>query len=157
MQAIITEIGRDDAYAYGVAFYICRNAEVIAAGTIGEADESGNGWEGEAAEAFEAATAAVTEAGYDYEPVSDFRAYNGGPRKGLVESAWFRAEILEETEDEAEDFGEWEPIWLAGLGAADVPAHMVAAVGTIESAASGAMFDTMTAAAKAAEESRPTA
>lgn len=144
MYSRITEVGRANGKVYGVKIYVCGNAEVIANATVGS-DPSGNGWKDEARSAVGAATSIILDARLDYELVSDFRAYNGGPRKGLVESAWFEAEVevLELVDGTEEAVGEWS-------SAGDVPANLLAKVNAIIDEAGDALCGSMEAAAKSA-------
>jgi hypothetical protein len=152
--ATIIEVGRDGNTVYGVAFTVCSNAEVIGNRTAGH-DESGNGWREEAGQAESAAVSVIHAAGYDYERCGDFRAYNGGPRRGLVEADWFVADI-EIVTDENDDDGEvgeevvgaWRATWQQGAGATIIPADLVAEVEVVLDAAMAAMSAVMDAAEK---------
>lgn len=135
----IKEIGRNETTIYGARLAVCGNAEVMSGG---EQDPTGNGWRDEAAEAFRAATGVITAAGFDYKEVREFRAYNGGPRKQLVEVDFFAAQI-EVDEDGEERDGEYRAIWIEGPGATPVPEEIRAEVERVAAAAIDAMSSLM--------------
>lgn len=134
----ITHIGRDETGMFGVAIYICGNAEVIADAIE---DPSGNGWADEAHEATGAAIAALHSIAplyADYTVESSFAAYKGGPRKSLGEVVLFIANIDREINDDGSDgdeiIGEWRVAQKD-----EVPEKLRAQVAAIEAAMTAAM------------------
>lgn len=116
---------------FGVRFYVCGNVEVIRDRT--ELSE------GELAAA-DSAARAILAAGYDYERVSDFRAYNGGPRGGLIDAQWYAAVLFDLEEGETEREAD---AWRA-VPERDVPDEVRAMLEPVLAAAWGA-FEAKTA------------
>lgn len=122
MKANVTELSS----LYGVAFYVCGNNEVVRdwLGLDMEHDRDA------ADDAIRDACSAITSAGHDYELVRSFQAYNGGPRRGLVEPRFFQREATDDGE-----YSDWEPT-------REVPADIAAAADVIVTAAYKAMEST---------------
>lgn len=131
----ITEVGRDEAKVYGVAYVVCSNAEVLRLALEAVDDDA-------AMEAARAACESILQSGYDYERESSFAAYNGGPRVGVIEALWYVADIeIEEYDDgdTEEVLGEWRLTWQRGAGATVIPPDLIAKVDEVTEAAAAAM------------------
>lgn len=129
--AQVREVARVNDVAYGVAMVVCRNGEV--ARLAMDLDD-----EAAALYRMDAAGRAITDAGYDYDWCADFRAYNGGPRTGLVDAVYYVADVYEAAGDEPEELSDWRRTWQRGAGAVAIPAAVVAAVESVVEAAMGA-------------------
>ena len=137
----IKTIGKVGESEYGVVFAVCGNAEVIFGGAE---DSTGNGWNDESREAFGAAIDTIMAAGFDYEQVAEFCAYNGGPRRSLVEAdIYTRAIEIDEDGDEIE--GEW-------VRCHDAPGEVEAVAITLADKAEDAMRAVVNATIKQAEQ-----
>lgn len=128
---------------YTASLVVCGNDEVLADRLGAGSDPSGNGWSDESDMAVQAATSILQRAGYDYRLETNFRAYNGGPRKGLIEVVRWEAENEE---------GECESV-----EASEVPAAEVAAVEEVIDRAASAMQKEMNAQVEAEEARRAAA
>lgn len=120
----ITEIGRVENTAYGVSFVVCSNAEVVR--HMFDCDD-----DDQARAITDAAGRAISDAGCDYERCSDFLAYNGGPRTGLVDAIVYVADV----DDDGERFGKWRATWQRGAGATAIPAEIQAKIDAVIDAA----------------------
>lgn len=127
---MITELARINGTAYGVKFTVCRNAEVAGLALEVESDD--------ALAKMNHAGRAISDAGFDYEFCSDFRAYNGGPRKSIVEAVFYTADVIQ-TEGEADELDDWKATWQRGAGATEIPASVLAQADEVVSAAFAAM------------------
>lgn len=130
----IQQIHHDNDFAYGVRLFVCGNGEVLAGMAGAGSDPTGNGWRDETSTAFRALTTAlVREKLEDYEVVSEFHAYNGGPRKAIIDCVWFRAELDEDGEP-----GEW-----VRVEKSQIPAEVIAETEKATDRAMDAFFETM--------------
>lgn len=130
--ATITEIARVNGTAYGVKFVVCSNAEV--AGLALELDDHDD-----ALPIMQDVARAISHAGYDYDRCSDFRAYNGGPRVGLVDAIFYVADLEFEGDvkpaDADCDLGDWRVTWQRGAGAVAIPKEIEAMADAVVDAA----------------------
>lgn len=132
MRSELAECGRDSGVAYAPRIYVCGNAEII----CDRVDDSGNGWKDEAAEAHAAGVAVLIKAGLDYETDSTFSSYRGGPRTGLVDVAWYRADL------EADDDGDERPGQWNWCRSSLVPPAIAGPVEAVAAEAAEAMYET---------------
>lgn len=124
--ARITEVARLDGMAYGVYFVVCGNGEV-AGEKLGVEDRE------KALRMMTYAALEVGDSGYDFERCGDFRAYNGGPRRDLVEAIYCVADLDDDETPEADL--DWRETWQRGAGATEIPSEVSAiAEKVIESA-----------------------
>lgn len=126
--AKVTEIARINGRAYGVAFVVCRNSEVARLALELEDNEV-------ALSMMDSAGREISDAGFDFDYCSDFRAYNGGPRVGLVDAIYYVADLSYEGEiappDADCDLEDWRETWQRGAGSTEIPAEVKALVDAV--------------------------
>lgn len=104
-RANITELSDE---RYGVYYVVCGNTEVVENrldfGDEADADAD------DVSESIRAAIGEVCGAGYDYYEESDFRAYNGGSRKYLVEAVIFERDEFEREDEDGKhaEYDDWQ-------------------------------------------------
>lgn len=104
----IQEVSNDGQFAYGLAFVICSNTEVIVDWLGG--DIEGNDKEIIAKRAFDAASKLIRREKFDSDQERSFRAYNGGPLRALVVPKFFRAELDEEGDYSENQWKGFDPV-----------------------------------------------
>ncbi len=109
------EIYRTATHVYGVAFWVCRNAEVL-----GQAHDAANFDDADAVTFCDDAGRVLTAAGFDYDTESSFRAYNGGMRTATIDAVWWKSEIYHDHEGD-----EFPPEWEYIHDAAKLPREAV--------------------------------